>query len=65
MGRDFCDGCNSRIAIAGGISNIWTTESVQTEGMTIELADGSEHLLCFSCISSLPDNPTSRDIADL
>ncbi len=65
MGRDFCDGCNSRISIAGGISNVWTTEAVHTEGMTIELSDGSEHSLCFNCISSLPDNPSRQDITEL
>lgn len=65
MSSDFCDGCNTQISIAGGISNIWTTEPVQTEGMTLELADGSEYLLCFNCISALPDDPSRNDVAEL
>jgi hypothetical protein len=65
MGRDFCDGCNARITIAGGISNIWTTDSVHTQGITIELDDGSDHLLCYECIEQLPDNPSRSDIAEL
>jgi len=62
-----CDGCTESVSIAGGIANIWTLEHRPTGGMTLELADGTEHFLCFDCIERLPDDrePTGEDVAEL
>ncbi len=65
MSTDPCDGCGSEVRIAGGIANIWTMESTATGGITLELADGSEHFLCFSCLEKLPDEPTAADVESL
>ncbi len=64
---DPCDVCGREVPVAGGIANIWTRESVETEGLALELADGSEHFLCFTCIEELPDDrePTAEDVAEL
>jgi len=64
---DRCDTCGLEVPVAGGIANIWTRESVETGGLALELADGSEHFLCFSCIEGLPEDrePTAADVADL
>jgi hypothetical protein len=53
MAKQPCDGCGQSVNIGGGIANIWTLESNQTEGMTLELADGTEHFLCYDCIDSM------------
>jgi hypothetical protein len=67
MARDRCDGCGDAVPIAGGIANLWTLEKDETGGITLELADGSEHFLCFACIERLPDDrePTADDVAAL
>jgi hypothetical protein len=69
MGRgvttDPCDGCGREVRIAGGIANLWTLEGDSTGGLTLELADGSEHFLCFSCIERLPEEPTAADVDSL
>jgi hypothetical protein len=64
---DPCDACGREVPVAGGIANIWTRESVETEGLALELADGSEHFLCFDCIEELPDDrePTAEDVTTL
>ena len=64
---DPCDACGREVPVAGGIANIWTRKSVETEGLALELADGSEHFLCFACIEELPDDrePTAEDVATL
>ena len=64
---DLCDACSREVPVAGGIANIWTRESVETGGLALELADGSEHFLCFSCIEKLPDDrePTAEDVAEI
>jgi hypothetical protein len=64
---DFCDVCGREVPVAGGIANIWTQESVETEGLALELGDGSEHFLCFGCIDELPEDrePTAEDVAEL
>jgi hypothetical protein len=64
---DICEACGGEVPVAGGIANIWTRESVETGGLTLELADGSEHFLCFSCIEELPEErePTAADVAAL
>jgi hypothetical protein len=65
MGGDRCDGCGREVSVAGGIANIWTMDATETTGMTLELADGTEHFLCFECIESLPEEPTAADVAAL
>lgn len=65
MAKDPCDGCGRVVRIAGGIANLWTLEPGPTGGLTLELADGSEHFLCFSCVEALPENPTADDVAAL
>lgn len=65
MANDSCDGCGRAVTVAGGIANLWTFgENDGSEGtaMTLELADGSEHLLCYPCIEALPDDPTAEDV---
>ena len=65
VSTDPCDGCGREVSIAGGIANLWTLDSSSTGGLTLELADGSEFFLCFSCIEQLPDDPTAADVAAL
>ena len=67
MAREPCDGCGKSVPIAGGIANLWTLEKDATGGITLELADGSEHFLCFACVERLPDDrePTADDVAEL
>ena len=62
MGREPCDGCEVDVRIAGGISGMWSSNPEATGGMTLELADGTEHFLCFDCIETLPDEPTEADV---
>jgi len=67
MGKRPCDACGESVNIGGGIANIWTLESKQTEGMTLELADGSEHFLCYDCMDRLPDDRdvVAEDVAEI
>ena len=65
MGRARCDGCGKGVSVSGGIATFWTFEPGTTGGMTLELDDGTEHFLCFSCIEALPDDPTGADVAAL
>lgn len=67
MASQPCDGCGERVTIAGGIANIWTLEKDTTGGIDLELADGSEYFLCFSCIERLPDDHdvTADDVRSL
>lgn len=62
-----CDGCGRRIRVAGGVGDLWTFDGGPSEALTMELADGSEHLLCFGCVERLPDDrePTAEDVAAL
>ncbi|UWG49038.1 Uncharacterized protein HSRCO_2782 [Halanaeroarchaeum sp. HSR-CO] len=60
-----CAVCGRDVPIAGGIANFWTLDHTETGGMTLELEDGTEHFLCFSCMESLPDHPTEADIEAL
>jgi hypothetical protein len=59
-----CDGCGKEVRIAGGIADLWNFEFGGTEGMILELADGSEHFLCLDCTDRLPDDrdPTAADV---
>lgn len=65
MGRARCDGCGKGVSLAGGIANLWTFQPGTTGGITLELADGTEHFLCFDCVDELPDDPTAADVAAL
>jgi len=65
MSSDPCDGCGEEVPVAGGVGNFWTFEAEATGGMTLELADGTEHFLCFDCVDALPDYPTAEDVAAL
>lgn len=62
MASEPCDGCGDDVRIAGGIANLWTFESDQTGGLTLEFADGTEAFLCYDCIEDLPDDPTAADL---
>ncbi|MBX0322720.1 hypothetical protein EGH21_06720 [Halomicroarcula sp. F13] len=67
MASQPCDGCGESVSIGGGIANIWTQESRPTEGIVLELGDGTEHFLCYDCIDRLPDDAevTAEDVAAL
>jgi len=67
MASQSCDGCGEDVPIAGGIANLWTLEKQSTGGITLELADGTEHFLCFECVERLPDDRevTAADVDDL
>jgi len=67
MATEACDGCGREMRIAGGIADLWSFDAISSGGMTLELADESEHFLCFDCIDRLPDDrePTRGDVAAL
>ncbi|MFB6123276.1 MAG: hypothetical protein ABEJ78_07435 [Haloferacaceae archaeon] len=67
MSTDPCDGCGREVTIAGGIGNLWSFDAETTGGVALELADGTEHFLCFDCIERLPDDRevTAADVAAL
>ncbi|AEH36163.1 DUF7561 family protein [Halopiger xanaduensis] len=68
MAKNTCDGCGRRISVAGGVPNLWTfgdRDGSEGTAMTLELEDGSEHLLCYPCIEALPDEPTAADVERL
>ncbi|MFC7176547.1 DUF7561 family protein [Halosegnis marinus] len=65
MASEPCDGCGRKVTIAGGIANIWTFGGDETDGLALELADGTDHLLCYDCIERLPDEATAADVAAL
>lgn len=65
MASEPCDGCGRRVSIAGGIANLWSFERDTTDGLELELGDGSEYFLCFDCVDDLPDDPTAADVAAL
>lgn len=65
MAHEPCDGCGRRVRIAGGIVNLWSFGGDAAGGLTLELSDGSEFLLCFDCIEKLPDDPSREDVAAL
>ena len=59
MSSQRCDGCDKRVRIGGGIGDFWTLDRGSSQGMELELSDGSEWFLCFECIDQLPDD---RDV---
>jgi len=64
MASKRCGGCGESVSIGGGIANIWTQESRPTEGIVLELADDTEHFLCYACIDRLPDEDVTADDVD-
>ena len=67
MSSQRCDGCGRKIRVAGGIADLWSFDRGPTGGMTLELADGTEHFLCYECIERLPDDRevTASDVRGL
>ncbi|MUW14754.1 hypothetical protein GJ633_08785 [Halorubrum sp. CBA1125] len=67
MASERCDVCERSVRIAGGIGDLWNFAFESTQGMTLELTDGSEFFLCFDCVEGLPSDrePTETDVADL
>jgi hypothetical protein len=67
MSSDPCDGCGREVTVGGGGGTLWTFDAETTGGVTLELADGTEHFLCFDCIERLPDDRTvtADDVAAL
>jgi hypothetical protein len=67
MAKEPCDGCGKPVKIGGGIADLWSFDTGSTEGMTLELVDGSEHFLCYECIDRLPDDREvlAEDVAAL
>lgn len=65
MAVESCDGCGRRLRVAGGIADIWSFGGQDATGLTLDLEDGSTHLLCYPCIEDLPDHPTRADVAAL
>lgn len=65
MATEPCDGCGRAVPIAGGIANLWSFRSDSTDGLALELADGTDCFLCFDCIERLPENPRAEDVAAL
>ena len=62
-----CDGCGEDVRIAGGIGDFWGRAGGSSGGVTLELADGSEHFLCFDCVNRLPEDrdATAADVESL
>jgi hypothetical protein len=67
MTTEPCDACGRKVRIGGGIGDFWTFETGSSGGMSLELADESEHFLCFDCIDRLPEDrePTREDVDEL
>lgn len=65
MTTDACDGCGREVTIAGGIADFWSVAEETTGGISLELADGSDHFLCVDCLDRLPEDrePTAEDVA--
>lgn len=67
MASEACAGCGREVRIAGGIGDLWSFAFESTQGMTLELTDGSEFFLCFDCMDRLPADrePTAGDVRAL
>jgi hypothetical protein len=67
MSRESCDGCGKNVTIGSALVNLWIFDQQSTDGIVLELADGTEHLLCHDCIDALPDDRevTAEDVATL
>lgn len=62
MATETCESCGRSVPVGGGVANLWTLERDETGGVTVELADDTEHFLCFACTRRLPDDPTTADV---
>ncbi|SEH48932.1 hypothetical protein SAMN05192561_1037 [Halopenitus malekzadehii] len=67
MATEACAVCDTDVRIAGGIGDLWSFAFESTQGLTLELVDGSEFFLCFDCLERLPDDtePTAADVERL
>lgn len=67
MSREPCDGCGKRVTIGSALANLWSFDQESTDGLVLELADGTEHFLCQECIENLPDDRevTAADVEAL
>ncbi|SDY54232.1 hypothetical protein SAMN05216564_106107 [Halopenitus persicus] len=67
MATEACAVCDTDVRIAGGIGDLWSFAFESTQGMTLELVDGSEFFLCFDCMERLPGDaePTAADVERL
>ncbi|WP_430503419.1 DUF7561 family protein [Haloparvum sp. PAK95] len=67
MATEPCEVCGTKVRIAGGIGDLWSFAFESTQGMTLELTDGSEFFLCFDCMERLPGDgePTAEDVEHL
>lgn len=67
MSREPCDGCGRTVAFGAASNNLWTFEGESTDALVLELADGTEHLLCQDCIDALPEDRevTAADVESL
>ena len=66
MAKRTCDGCDRRVPVGGGAETLWTTGEAPG-GLSLTLAAGSDHFLCFDCVERLPEdrNATAADVAAL
>ena len=62
-----CDGCGARVEDGGGVDDLWSFGDAGEGAVLLELADGSDHRLCFDCVERLPDDRpvTAEDVAAL
>jgi hypothetical protein len=67
VSTETCEGCGERIRVGGGVDDLWSFADASEGGLYLELADGTDHVLCFDCVARLPENrePTAADVAAL
>jgi len=67
MAPEVCDACGRAVHAAGGLVNFWQFGGDRADGLSLELADGSEWLLCYDCIEQLPEDrdATAEDVEAL
>jgi len=67
MASEPCAVCGTEVRIAGGIGDLWSFAFESTQGMTLDLVDGSTFFLCFDCMERLPgdEEPTAEDVERL
>lgn len=67
MSREPCDGCGRNVSFGSASTNLWVFDQQSTDALVVELADGTEHLLCHDCIDALPEDRevTAADVEAL
>ncbi|WP_254521894.1 DUF7561 family protein [Natrinema caseinilyticum] len=68
MSKASCDGCGRTVTVSGGIANLWsfgTDAGTVGTAISLELEDGTKHLLCYPCLEAIPDHPTVEDVERL